>query len=110
MSVVKVTSVGPVPLVPPVQLEPGALTTDTASTVKPLGTDTLTQPMSLPPGVTVTVTFVATPTARVEGDAEIDQGWPALATGTRAIARLRAPAQAARTENRLITRAPALGR
>ena len=56
--VANVASVGPLPALDAVQLPPGALATETLSTVKPLGTETVTHLMPYP-DVTVSETLVA---------------------------------------------------
>lgn len=68
------TVVGPVPEEPLVQLPPGALFTRVLTTLKPLGTTMVTQPMSWSPAVTVSVTSVGTPTVSVDGASVIDHG------------------------------------
>jgi hypothetical protein len=77
--VLKMTCVGPVPAPAELQMNPaGTLETPALTTVNPAGTLSATQPIAWIPSVTVTVTFVGTPSVSVMGESAIDQYVAAL--------------------------------
>jgi hypothetical protein len=77
--VLKMTCVGPVPAPAELQTNPaGTLETLVLTTVNPAGTLSATQPIGWMPSVTVTVTFVGTPSVSVMGESAIDQYVAAL--------------------------------